>query len=118
MKPKKNSQTPDSENLQGSHGYSPSRRKWLATVGMLPFAHDLLSQSKTALAGRGKTAGTLPANSTSPIVSFAFKDAARIIKPRLDAANINISVYENMFRVSPSVYNDVGDINKLIEVLS
>lgn len=55
--------------------------------------------------------------STSPIVSFAFKDAAQL-KPKLDTAGINIQLYQNRIRISPSVYNDMEDINKLIKTLS
>jgi selenocysteine lyase/cysteine desulfurase len=58
-----------------------------------------------------------PAGSTSPIVCYAFKDALTIIKPKLDAADINIQVYENMIRISPSFYNDMNDVDQLIEVL-
>ena len=77
----------------------------------------LLRKLQTELPKLGYTPMT-PMDSTSPIVTFAFKDADRILKPRLDAANINISVYQNRFRISPSVYNDMADINKLIETLS
>lgn len=58
-----------------------------------------------------------PSDSISPIVCFAFKDAQKILQPKLDAADVNISVYENMIRISPSFYNDLGDVDKLIEVL-
>ncbi|HLK29366.1 MAG TPA: aminotransferase class V-fold PLP-dependent enzyme [Puia sp.] len=58
-----------------------------------------------------------PSGSTSPIVCFAFKDAMKILKPKLDAADINISVYDNMIRISPSLYNDMNDIDKLIDIL-
>ncbi len=58
-----------------------------------------------------------PSDSVSPIVCFAFKDAAKILKPKLDAADISISVYEHMIRISPSIYNDMNDIEKLISVL-
>jgi selenocysteine lyase/cysteine desulfurase len=58
-----------------------------------------------------------PADAVSPIVSFAFKDAAIKLKPKLDAADINISVYDNMIRISPSFYNDIGDIDHLLSVL-
>ena len=58
-----------------------------------------------------------PAESTSPIVCYALKDALTKLKPKLDAADINISVYDNMIRISPSFYNDMNDIDKLIEVL-
>ena len=53
----------------------------------------------------------------SPIVCFAFKNAASLLGPKLKAADISISVYEHMIRISPSLYNDASDIAKLIEVL-
>lgn len=59
-----------------------------------------------------------PLESTSPIVCYGFKDAIKILKPRLDDADINISVYDNMIRISPSFYNEMKDIDKLIEVIS
>jgi selenocysteine lyase/cysteine desulfurase len=59
-----------------------------------------------------------PAESTSPIVCYAFKDAMKILKPKLDAADINISVYDNLIRISPSFYNDMYDMDKLLEVLT
>ncbi|MEJ0057506.1 MAG: hypothetical protein WDN75_18795 [Bacteroidota bacterium] len=59
-----------------------------------------------------------PPDSTSPIVSFAFRDAAIKLKPKLDAAGVTITVYENRFRISPSVYNDMADIDRLIAALS
>jgi selenocysteine lyase/cysteine desulfurase len=58
-----------------------------------------------------------PSDSPSAIVCYAFKDAMKILKPKLDAADLNISVYDNMVRISPSFYNDLSDIDKLIEVL-
>lgn len=58
-----------------------------------------------------------PQDSTSPIVCFALKDAYKKIKPLLDEADINIQVYENYIRISPSFYNDMNDVDKLVEVL-
>ncbi len=58
-----------------------------------------------------------PIDMNSPIVSFAYQGALKKLKPRLEAADIDISVYENMIRISPSFYNDMNDIDKLIEVL-
>ena len=57
-------------------------------------------------------------DSTSPIVSFAYKDAADKLKPKLDKAAINISLYQNRIRISPSVYNDMQDIHRLIDALA
>ena len=58
-----------------------------------------------------------PPGSVSSIVSFAYRNALAVLKPKLDAADINISVYENMIRISPSFYNDMNDTDKLIEIL-
>jgi selenocysteine lyase/cysteine desulfurase len=58
-----------------------------------------------------------PPDAASPIVSFACKDAAAILKPKLDAADISISLYDNMIRISPSFYNDMDDIDRLLSVL-
>ncbi|HUR65111.1 MAG TPA: aminotransferase class V-fold PLP-dependent enzyme [Chitinophagaceae bacterium] len=59
-----------------------------------------------------------PVDSTSPIVAFGMKDAYEKLKPKIDAAGINIQLYKNRIRISPSVYNDMDDINKLIKALS
>jgi len=74
---------------------------------------DLLQQKLPSLGFSPLT----DAASTSPIVSFAFKDAAKL-KPKLDAAGINIQLYQNRVRISPSVYNDMEDITRLIKALS
>jgi selenocysteine lyase/cysteine desulfurase len=75
---------------------------------------ELLQQKLPALGFMPLT----PLDSTSPIVSFAYKDAADKLKSKLDAAGINIQLYQNRIRISPSVYNDMEDINRLIKTLS
>jgi selenocysteine lyase/cysteine desulfurase len=59
-----------------------------------------------------------PVDSSSPIVAFGMKDAYQNLKPKMDAAGINIQLYKNRIRISPSVYNDMDDINKLNKALS
>ena len=58
-----------------------------------------------------------PQDSTSPIVAFAKKDTAEISR-RLKRANVDISVYEHRVRISPSVYNDQTDVDRLLAALS
>jgi selenocysteine lyase/cysteine desulfurase len=58
-----------------------------------------------------------PPDSTSPILACSYKGAARLAKPLRDS-NIQVSVYENRIRISPSVYNDMEDIEKLLRVIS
>jgi selenocysteine lyase/cysteine desulfurase len=57
------------------------------------------------------------ADSKSPIATFARKDAGSLAG-RLRDAKIDIAVYEHRIRVSPSVYNDAADVEKLLDVLS
>lgn len=58
-----------------------------------------------------------PSGSASPVLAFTYKGATRFAKP-LRAAKIQISVYENRIRISPSVYNDMDDVDRLLRVLS
>jgi len=57
-----------------------------------------------------------PPDSSSPIVAFAKKDTSEISE-RLRRAKIDIAVYPHRVRISPSVYNDQTDIDKLLEAL-
>ena len=58
-----------------------------------------------------------PADSTSPIVTFA-KEDMREVAARLKRAQVDIAVYPHRMRISPSVYNDQGDVDKLLAALS
>lgn len=58
-----------------------------------------------------------PPDSTSPIVTFAAKDT-RVVAKRLDAARVNVRVAPTWVRISPSVYNDMADVERLLDALS
>ncbi len=58
-----------------------------------------------------------PEGSTSPILTFIYPNAAKLA-PRLDAARVKISLIDNRIRISASVFNDMQDIDRLIEALS
>jgi selenocysteine lyase/cysteine desulfurase len=64
-------------------------------------------------------ASITPPESTSALMSFKMqgKDRADVMR-RLKKANVNVRVTEEFLRVSPSVFNDMGDIEKLFEALS
>jgi len=59
-----------------------------------------------------------PKETQGPIVSFAYKNAAARLDPLLKAARITISTYDNRIRISPSVYNDMDDIDRLLKAVS
>lgn len=58
-----------------------------------------------------------PPESTSPLVSFAVKDH-KAVQQRLQKASVNARVSERYIRISPSVFNDMKDIDKLLEALA
>ena len=58
-----------------------------------------------------------PAGTTSPIITFTMAEETGI-RERLNRAGIDLSVYPNHLRFSPSIYNDLTDIEWVLESLS
>jgi len=59
-----------------------------------------------------------PVGSRSPIVAFARENAKRDLTARLQAAKVNIEIYDHRVRISPSIYNDLKDVDRLLQALS
>ncbi len=60
-----------------------------------------------------------PANSTSGIITFTKRGLAESdVAKRLAAAKINLRLTPHWLRVSPSVYNDMADVERLLEALA
>ena len=57
-----------------------------------------------------------PLGSASPIVTFAHHDAEAITK-KLARANVEVRVAPYWMRIAPSIYNDLTDIDRLLEAL-
>jgi len=58
-----------------------------------------------------------PPDSTSPIITFGAKDGAALAR-KLQAARVNVRVSRYWIRISPSVYNDMADVERLLEALA
>lgn len=58
-----------------------------------------------------------PAGTTSPLISFVF-DENKQVAARLAAKKINARVGKNYLRLSPSVFNDMADIERVLAALS
>jgi selenocysteine lyase/cysteine desulfurase len=58
-----------------------------------------------------------PPESTSALISFTVKDP-KTVRERLQKANINVRVSDRFIRISPSVYNDMSDIDTLLAALA
>lgn len=59
-----------------------------------------------------------PPESRAPIVSCALEGARARLGPVLEAAKIRVTLGTNRLRITPSVFNDRGDIGKLLDVLA
>jgi selenocysteine lyase/cysteine desulfurase len=75
----------------------------------------LLQMLRTELSQRGLVPVT-PPGATSPILSFTFP-AGLPVAERLQRAGINARVGNRYLRLSPSVFNDPADVNRVIEAL-
>ena len=58
-----------------------------------------------------------PPESTSALASFSVKDYESVER-RLHKAGVNARVSQRYIRISPSVFNDMNDIEKLLEALA
>lgn len=58
-----------------------------------------------------------PPESTSALVSFAVKDY-KSVEERLHKASVNARVSQRYIRISPSVFNDMNDIENLLKALA
>jgi selenocysteine lyase/cysteine desulfurase len=58
-----------------------------------------------------------PRDSTSPIVTFAHRDAEAVNR-KLHAARVNVRVAPYWMRIAPSIYNDMHDVERLLEAVS
>jgi len=76
----------------------------------------LLKRLQDEMPRLGFTAQT-PRGSTSPIVTFASKDTREAAR-RLDAAKVQVRVAPYWIRIAPSIYNDMRDVERLLEALS
>ena len=108
----------------GSNAYAP-----MAALGVtLPYIRKLgverieayrqpmLERLRTEMPRLGYEPVT-PAGTKSALLTFTVKDRAPVLD-RLLKANINVRLGSHFIRVSPSVYNDLTDIDRLLEALS
>src|SRR6266446_9324489 len=75
-------------------------------------AQSLTSRLQKEMPRLGYPSAT-PPETKSSIVSFVVKDP-RALPARLEKANVDVKIEQHLLRVSPSVYNNQADIDKLL----
>ena len=77
----------------------------------------MLERLHSALPAMGMKPLT-PSTGQTPLAVFSFEGAAKRLGPALTAAKIKVQLYRNRIRISPSVYNDMADIEQLLRVIA
>jgi len=80
------------------------------------YRQPMLKRLQAEMPRLGFTPAT-PADSTSPIVTFASKDTREAAR-KLEAAKVNVRVAPYWIRIAPSIYNDMHDVERLLEALA
>lgn len=92
---------------------------WLARVtvpAIQAWRQPMIDTLQNELRRRGYQPMT-PLDSKTAMVAFALKDARVKLSDRMKAAGIRMTISQNRFRVSVGVYNDMNDIDKVLEAL-
>jgi len=80
------------------------------------YRQPMLKRLQDEMPRLGFTPAT-PRDSTSPIVTFASRDT-RAAARKLEAAKVAIRVAPYWIRIAPSIYNDMRDVERLLDALS
>jgi selenocysteine lyase/cysteine desulfurase len=88
----------------------------LTIPAIMAHRQPLANAVQTELRRRGYEPMT-PLGSRTPLVAFALKDARAKLADPLAKGNVRMTVSANRFRVSLSVFNDMNDVDRLLEVL-
>ena len=96
--------------------YSLDYIQRLGVANIQAHNHSLVARIKREVPRLGFEPLT-PAESTSPIVSFAVKNP-EVVAAKVKKANVVVKVDQHLMRISPSVYNDEKDVDRLLNALS
>jgi len=59
-----------------------------------------------------------PPESTSALAVYMMRGAEQRFTDRLKAAKVSVSLYTDRIRIAPSIFNDLGDVDALLNALS
>lgn len=76
----------------------------------------LIERLRTGLSGRYRP--LTPPDSKSSIIAFECLGAADKLRPRIHEAQVNVQLYRNRFRISPSIFNTMAEVDRVIATLT
>lgn len=103
-------------SVQAAVGASLAYILDLGVENIQAYRQPMLKKLREEMPRLGFTLAT-PPESTSPIITFGTKDGQSVNR-KLQAAKVNARVSTYWIRLSPSVYNDVHDVDRLLEALA
>ena len=90
----------------------------LGVADVQNYRRPLIQKLRAEVPRLGFTCVT-PTESTASIITFARKGlAASEIPTKLERARVNVRLGDSWMRVSPSIYNDMSDVDRLLEALT
>ena len=99
-------------------GASLAYVKDVGVANIQAYRKPMLERLRAEVPRHGFTCVT-PPESTAGIITFARKGlGASDVPARLARAKVNVRVSDNWMRVSPSIYNDMADVDRLLEALA
>ena len=91
---------------------------WIQSIGVdkiQAYRKSMTDALQAGLRAKGFQVVT-PPETVSPIVTFAYANSSQL-SARLTPAKIEITLRANHARISPSVYNDMGDIDRFLAAI-
>ena len=90
----------------------------LGVANIRDYRKPLIEKLRAEVPRLGFTCVT-PPESTASIITFARKGlAASDVPAKLERARVNVRLGDSWMRVSPSIYNDMTDVDRLLEALT
>ena len=96
--------------------YSLPYIRQLGVANIQAHRQPLLTRIREGMTRLGFTPQT-PEGTTSPLITFAMRDGAAVAQ-KLQRARVNARVSQHWIRLSPSVYNDMADVERLLKALA
>ena len=104
------------ESVMAQLNYSLDYIYRLGVANIQAHAQTLTERLKKELPALGYPLLT-PAHTATPLVAGLLADARKVLAPRLKEAKLRMTLAQNRFRVSVSVFNTMRDIDRLLSTL-